>query len=45
MLAICRLALAPDEAMKSLRFTEVRDGKDIRVVVNAVAEGSEAQQV
>jgi len=39
-----RLGLPPDEATKSLRFTEVRDGKDIRVVVSAVAEGSAAQK-
>ena len=40
----CRLALSPEEATQSLRFTEVRDGKDIRVVISAVAEGSAAQQ-
>ncbi|CAK0784071.1 hypothetical protein CVIRNUC_007274 [Coccomyxa viridis] len=39
-----RLALSPEEATQSLRFTEVRDGKDIRVVISAVAEGSAAQQ-
>lgn len=44
-LALHRLGLPPDEATKSLRFTEVRDGKDIRVVVSAVAEGSAAQKV
>jgi hypothetical protein len=44
-LALYRLWLPPDEATKSLRFTEVRDGKDIRVVVSAVAEGSGAQKV
>ena len=40
----CRLELSPEEATQSLRFTEVRDGKDIRVVISAVAEGSAAQQ-
>ncbi|CAL5230098.1 g13556 [Coccomyxa viridis] len=39
-----RLGLAPDEATRSLRFTEVRDGNDIRVVVSAVEEGSKAQE-
>ncbi len=42
---VCRLELAPDEATRSLRFTEVRDGNDIRVVVSAVEEGSKAQEV
>ena len=44
-LALCRLELAPDEATRSLRFTEVRDGNDIRIVVSAVEEGSTAQEV
>ena len=44
-LALCRLELAPDEATRSLRFTEVRDGDDIRIVVSAVEEGSTAQEV
>lgn len=39
-----RLELAPDEATRSLRFTEVRDGDDIRIVVSAVEEGSTAQE-
>ena len=44
-MTLCRLGLAPDEATQSLRFTEVRDGGNIRIVVSAVAEGSTAQKV
>lgn len=42
---MCRVTIDTAEARKSLRFTEVRDGKDRRIVVDAVAVGSEAEAV
>lgn len=41
----CRLTLSTAEARKSLRFREIYDGDAMRIVVDAVAIGSEAEQV
>ena len=40
-----RISLDTAEARQSLKFTEVKDGNDRRIVVDAVAVGSQAEQV